>query len=147
MEPRKATLPTTFSATGANAMRHLLRLSPLPESSPVNLPQGEDEWKLGMPLRILRELKHTLETTWSYEELERRMRLDDNHVVDILIRRNGADDDGEVLKLHFLHCPSKRQEAIPLLLLHGWPGTAFDYHKVIDALTNPSDGSLPSYVP
>ena len=34
------------------------------------------------------------------------------------------DDDGKVYDIHFAALFSKKQDAVPLLLLHGWPGTS-----------------------
>lgn len=34
------------------------------------------------------------------------------------------DDDGSVQKTHFVALFSKKADAIPLMLLHGWPGKA-----------------------
>ena len=35
------------------------------------------------------------------------------------------------ISLHYIHQPSKDPNAIPLLLVHGWPGSFFEYYKVI----------------
>jgi microsomal epoxide hydrolase len=34
------------------------------------------------------------------------------------------DDDGSEFKLHFVGLFSDREDAIPIVLLHGWPGTS-----------------------
>jgi epoxide hydrolase len=51
--------------------------------------------------------------------------------------------DGQTI--HFLHIRSKRKAAMPLLLIHGWPGSVVEYLDVIDRLTSPQDGDAPSY--
>jgi hypothetical protein len=33
----------------------------------------------------------------------------------------GIDGEGETSTIHFVHSPSTNKDAIPLLLLHGWP--------------------------
>ena len=40
--------------------------------------------------------------------------------------------------IHFIHVRSKDRNAMPLLLTHGWPGSVFEFIKVIDPLTNPT---------
>lgn len=42
-------------------------------------------------------------------------------------------------RIHFIHEPAKKnkESAIPLLLVHGWPGTWFEFSRIIDLLTNP----------
>lgn len=52
------------------------------------------------------------------------------------------------IELHFIHLPSRNPAAMPLLISHGWPGSVFEFHKLIPLLT---DGfsivapSLPGY--
>jgi microsomal epoxide hydrolase len=43
--------------------------------------------------------------------------------------------DGQ--NLHFIHAPSKHEDALPLLLIHGWPGSIFEFSKVIEPLSDP----------
>lgn len=40
-------------------------------------------------------------------------------------------------QIHFVHVRSPRQDAIPLLLIHGWPGTPADFQAVIGQLVSP----------
>ncbi|HCJ20465.1 MAG TPA: epoxide hydrolase, partial [Erythrobacter sp.] len=42
------------------------------------------------------------------------------------------------LDIHFLHKPSSRSDAVPLLLTHGWPGSVVEFLGVIDELTEPT---------
>ncbi|KAH7333863.1 Alpha/Beta hydrolase protein [Rhizoctonia solani] len=42
--------------------------------------------------------------------------------------------------IHFIHEKSRSKSAIPLLLLHGWPSTILEFHKVIEPLVNAPDG-------
>ncbi|KAJ3103063.1 hypothetical protein HDU97_010419 [Phlyctochytrium planicorne] len=50
-----------------------------------------------------------------------------------------VDIDGK--SIHFCHLRSSRPDAKPLLLSHGWPGSFFEFHKVLEPLTNPPPGS------
>ena len=36
--------------------------------------------------------------------------------------------------LHFIHQPSAKADAMPLLISHGWPGSVFEFHKIIPLL-------------
>lgn len=63
-----------------------------------------------------------------------------------------AELDG--LDLHFIHRPSPRPDAIPLLLIHGWPSSVLEFIDVADPLAEPADSkpafhvvvpSLPGY--
>ncbi len=62
-----------------------------------------------------------------------------------------ADVDGT--SLHFIHAPSTRENAVPLLMLHGWPSSFVQMLDIIPLLNDPEDGqafhvvvpSLPGY--
>ena len=41
------------------------------------------------------------------------------------------------LTLHFLHVRSPHEDALPLLLVHGWPGSVVEFQKIIPMLTTP----------
>lgn len=47
--------------------------------------------------------------------------------------------------IHFLHVRSPREDAVPAILTHGWPGSILEYLKVIEPLTNPADASAPAF--
>ena len=49
------------------------------------------------------------------------------------------------IPLHFVHHRSPRDDAIPLLFIHGWPGSFLEVSKIIDRLTNPPNASLPAF--
>src|SRR5258705_12638427 len=40
--------------------------------------------------------------------------------------------------IHFIHVRSKEQNAMPLIITHGWPGSIFEMLKIIGPLTNPT---------
>ena len=42
------------------------------------------------------------------------------------------------IDLHFIHEPGKGPSPTPLLLTHGWPGSVFEFHKLIPMLTDPA---------
>ena len=43
----------------------------------------------------------------------------------------------EGLDIHFIHVRSKHENALPLIVTHGWPGSVVEQLKIIDPLTNP----------
>ncbi|AYF77232.1 epoxide hydrolase [Nocardia yunnanensis] len=51
--------------------------------------------------------------------------------------------DGE--DIHFLHVRSPRADAVPAVLIHGWPGSILEYLDVIEPLTNPEDAAAPAF--
>jgi pimeloyl-ACP methyl ester carboxylesterase len=42
------------------------------------------------------------------------------------------------LDIHFIHVRSKHENALPLIITHGWPGSIIEQMKIIDPLTNPT---------
>ena len=42
------------------------------------------------------------------------------------------------LDIHFIHVRSKHENALPLIVTHGWPGSIIEQMKIIDPLTNPT---------
>src|SRR5271170_3184325 len=42
------------------------------------------------------------------------------------------------LDIHFIHVRSKHENAMPLIVTHGWPGSVIEQFKIIDPLTNPT---------
>jgi pimeloyl-ACP methyl ester carboxylesterase len=42
------------------------------------------------------------------------------------------------LDIHFIHVRSKHEDALPLIITHGWPGSVIEQIKIIDPLTNPT---------
>ncbi|KAG2223613.1 hypothetical protein INT45_009972 [Circinella minor] len=50
------------------------------------------------------------------------------------------------LKVHFVHEPSSNPNAIPIMLLHGWPSTFYEFHKVIEPLRDGVNGGQAFHV-
>jgi pimeloyl-ACP methyl ester carboxylesterase len=49
------------------------------------------------------------------------------------------------LDIHFIHVRSKHEDALPLIVTHGWPGSVVEQLKIVDPLTNPAaHGASPS---
>src|SRR5262245_46263869 len=42
------------------------------------------------------------------------------------------------LDIHFVHVRSKHEDALPLIVTHGWPGSVVEQLKIVDPLTNPT---------
>ena len=56
-------------------------------------------------------------------------------------------DGFDTLEIHFVHQTSPRQDAIPLVFIHGWPGHFHEVSKILPLLTNPpSEGEQAFHV-
>ncbi|KAL7906400.1 alpha/beta-hydrolase [Trichoderma velutinum] len=58
---------------------------------------------------------------------------------------NISVDGYEELNIHFIHQKSSRPNSIPLLFVHGWPGSIVEVTKIIQSLSEPKDDALPSF--
>src|SRR6185312_11607464 len=78
--------------------------------------QGAD-WRYGTQLSYLRELV----TYW--REQERALNRLDHFQAEV-----------RGLRLHFVHQRSREPDALPLLITHGWPGSFYEFHKILGPL-------------
>lgn len=81
-------------------------------------------WDYGTDLAYLKELVGYWKDRFDWRAQERRLNAFDQFTTNI---------DG--LRVHFIHQRSKETNALPLLMTHGWPGSFFEYTKVIAPLT------------
>ena len=81
----------------------------------------------GAQQESVRKLLDHWSASYDWRNVERRINALPNHVT----RIDGAD-------IHFLHVRSKHENALPLLIAHGWPGTFVALMKVIGPLTDPT---------
>jgi pimeloyl-ACP methyl ester carboxylesterase len=81
----------------------------------------------GVQLETMRALARYWATEYDWRRCEARLNAVPNFITGI---------DG--LDIHFIHARSKHENALPLILTHGWPGSIIELLKVIDPLTNPT---------
>ena len=91
---------------------------------PVDVPF--DGWSRGVPSSYLRRLAEYWRTSFDWRAAERRLNELDHFVTTI----DGQD-------FHFVHARSPEPDAVPLLLLHGWPSSFVEFERVIGPLTDP----------
>ena len=86
-----------------------------------------DDWSQGTPLRYARELCEYWLDGYDWRACEASLNAFPQFRTEI---------DG--LDFHFLHVRSPREDALPLVLTHGWPGSIVEFRKVIRPLTDPA---------
>ena len=84
------------------------------------------DWSQGVPLNVLRELCDYWFNSYDWRRCEAWFNSYPQYKASI---------DGE--EIHFLHIRSRHESALPMLLLHGWPGSVLEFHKVIQPLVDP----------
>ncbi|GAA3689428.1 epoxide hydrolase [Nonomuraea antimicrobica] len=90
-------------------------------------------WERGVPLDYLRELADHWRTGYNWRTHEARLNQLPQYTTTI---------DGQ--NIHFIHIPSDNPTALPLLLLHGWPGSIVEFLDVIEPLSRDFHLVIPS---
>src|SRR5580698_7327732 len=81
----------------------------------------------GVPLATIQELARYWATDYDWRKCEAKLNALPQFITEI---------DG--LDIHFIHVHSKHENALPLIVTHGWPGSVIEQLKIIDPLTNPT---------
>jgi len=90
-------------------------------------PDRETDPSQGVPLATMQELARYWATDYDWRRCEAALNALPQFVTEI---------DG--LDIHFLHVRSQHQDALPLVVNHGWPGSVIEQLKIIDPLVNPT---------
>jgi epoxide hydrolase len=85
-----------------------------------------EDWSQGIPLSYLQKVCEYWARDYDWRKTEARLNA---------IPQFQTDIDG--VSIHFLHVRSRHEDAMPLVLTHGWPGSIIEFLKVIPALTDP----------
>jgi pimeloyl-ACP methyl ester carboxylesterase len=115
--------PFSFSASDealAN-LRRRVATTTWPEKETVN------DSSQGVALATMQELARYWATDYNWRKVEARLLALPQFVTEI---------DG--LDIHFIHVRSKHENALPLVVNHGWPGSIIEQLKIIEPLTNPT---------
>ena len=97
-----------------------LAMTRWPEAEPV------DDWSQGVPIAEMRALVDYWRGGYDWRACEKRM----NDFGSFRTTIDGLD-------LHFLHVRSPHDDALPLIMTHGWPGSVREFFDVIPMLTDP----------
>ncbi len=103
-------------------LRDRLRRTRWPDEEPVA------DWSQGVPLAYVRDLCEYWAAEYDWRATERRLNA---------LPQFRTEIDG--VGIHFLHVRSPHENALPLILSHGWPGSVLEFVKAIPLLTEPED--------
>ena len=120
---------------------HLLRVSKIgPETYENRVADPKDLTSFGITRQWLVKAKQTWETSYNWRQTEDRINAVPNFGVDV-------EHDGFVCNVHFVALFSKKPGAVPLLLVHGWPGSFLEFLGSLEELTAKYDEhTLPFHV-
>ncbi len=123
--PDSAVTPTPFTIAIPDSaiadLQQRLSMRRLPDQIP-----GTD-WQYGTESTYLAELLDYWENQFDWRAQEAMLNQFDQFTMPV----------GEI-EMHFIHQRSPNPDAIPLLLVHGWPGSVSEFHKIIGPLTDPA---------
>ncbi|MEU8006775.1 epoxide hydrolase [Catellatospora sp. NPDC049111] len=86
-----------------------------------------DDLTQGVQLATMQALAKHWATKYDWRKCEARLNSYPNFITEI---------DG--LDIHFIHVRSQHENALPLIITHGWPGSIVEQLKIIEPLTNPT---------
>lgn len=81
----------------------------------------------GVQLATMQALARYWATDYDWRRCEARLNSLPNFITSI---------DG--LDIHFIHVRSKHEDALPMIITHGWPGSIIEQLKIIEPLTDPT---------
>src|SRR3712207_4632205 len=81
----------------------------------------------GVPLAMTQELARYWATEYDWRRCEQQLNALPHFITEI---------DG--LDIHFIHVRSKHEDALPLVINHGWPGSIIEQLKLVGPLTDPT---------
>ena len=102
-------------------MRHRINSTNWPEKETVG------DQSQGVPLAPMQELARYWATDYDWRKVEARLQALPQFVTEI---------DG--LDIHFIHVKSAHEDALPLIVNHGWPGSIIEQLKIVGPLTDPT---------
>ena len=113
--------PLNFPEADLADLRHRISATRWPDRETVT------DHSQGVPLAMMQDLARYWATDYDWRRCEATLNGLPNFVTEI---------DG--LDIHFLHVRSPHEDALPLIVTHGWPGSVLEQLKIIDPLTNPT---------
>jgi pimeloyl-ACP methyl ester carboxylesterase len=129
-----------LQAAGRQAAEHVEAIRPFKVSVPreqlvdlkrrlamTRLPDKETDQSQGVPLATMKELVRYWQLEYDWRKAEAKLNALPQFVTTI---------DG--LDIHFIHVRSKHENALPVIVTHGWPGSIIEQLKIIDRLANPT---------
>ena len=90
-------------------------------------PQTPNDWSQGIPLSYMQEICAYWQNEYDWRRCEQRLNEWPQFITEL---------DG--LGFHFVHVRSPHEDALPLVMTHGLPGSIIEFTKVIEPLTDPT---------
>jgi pimeloyl-ACP methyl ester carboxylesterase len=143
---RRAVLMTSAAAAAVTLASGAPRAEPAVRPFHINFPEealaglrrriGATQWpehetvmdaSQGVPLATMREVARYWTTDYDWRTCEAKLNTLPHFITEI-----------DELDVHFIHVRSKHQNALPIIVTHGWPGSIIEQTKIIGPLTDPT---------
>jgi pimeloyl-ACP methyl ester carboxylesterase len=111
----------SFPEAELTELRRRINATKWPEKEPVT------DSSQGVQLATIQKLARYWGTEYDWRPCEARLNALPNFITEI---------DG--LDIHFIHVRSKHENALPIIVTHGWPGSVVEQLKLVEPLTNPT---------
>lgn len=102
-------------------LRGRIKAARLPERETVK------DFSQGVPAATTEKLARYWATEYDWRKVEARLNAVPNYITEI---------DG--LDIHYIHVRSRHEDALPVIISHGWPGSIIEQLKLIGPLTDPT---------
>jgi len=110
-----------FASDQLDDLRRRIAAMRWPEKEPV------DDQSQGVQLATIKALARYWLDEYDFGRIEARL----NELPQFVTQVDGLD-------IHFIHVRSPHDDALPLIVTHGWPGSIIEQLKIIDPLANPT---------
>jgi pimeloyl-ACP methyl ester carboxylesterase len=136
MTPSSATLEYSKETAGKNAIRPFQVNVPEAELTELRARINATRWperepvtdhSQGVPLATVQKLARYWANEYDWRPVEAKFNAFPHFMTEI---------DG--LDIHFIHARSKHENALPIIVTHGWPGSIIEQLKIVEPLTNPT---------
>lgn len=117
-------------------LHHKLALTDF--SNEISYLDSDELWSRGAPLADIKRLTAYWQDGFDWRKVEESLNRFPQYTTDIEIAGFGG------YEVHFVHQKSNVTGAIPLLFLHGWPGSFIEVTKILPLLVSGGD-SIPSF--
>ncbi|KII93470.1 hypothetical protein PLICRDRAFT_49516 [Plicaturopsis crispa FD-325 SS-3] len=120
-------------------LKTLLRLSPV--AGPTYESSQQDIRKFGVTIEWVRKAKDKWLNEFDWRAHEERINSFPQFTAPVV------DDDGRVYTIHFVGIFSEKVDAVPVVFLHGWPGSFLEFLPAITLLTEQhTPATLPYHI-
>ncbi|HXW79441.1 MAG TPA: epoxide hydrolase [Acidimicrobiales bacterium] len=111
----------SFPKSDLNELRRRITEARWPERETVT------DDSQGVRLHLMQDMARYWASDYDWKKCEVKLNALPNFITEI---------DG--LDIHFIHVRSQNEDALPLIITHGWPGSVIEQLKIIEPLTDPT---------